>query len=212
MGHRANYFIALLLFIAAITFLIIGLVSAFPIIVMPRCAPRRSRTLPPSCVAGPRISRLFRTSMSSALSSDPLRYLDDKRNWWNVEVSCLGIKAGVYVQYGPLGYWLPGESSGVSFSDKSWTGCYPLRTGSGSNQDLRYIGITAVVVLAIAVVFAFGALIQSLAALFEFGHAHKHAKRSSHAAICTFALLYGLLASTSFHLVVSHFDHRFGRD
>ena len=162
-----------------------------------------SPPLPPSCVVGPRIFRLFRTSISSALFSDPLRYPDDKRNWWNVEVTCLGVKAGVFVQYGPLGYWLPGESSGVSFSSKSWTGCYPLRTGSGSNQDLRYIGIAAVVVLAIAVVFAFGALIQSLAALFEFGHAHKHAKRSSHAAICTSALILCVLALTSFPLPVA---------
>ena len=102
-----------------------------------------------------------------------------------MEASCAGVKLGAKVSYGTLGYWLPDENSGISFSSKSSDLCYPLRTGSGGNTDLRYIGITAVVVMAVSLIFSVSAALQALLAFFGFGKAHRHAKHASHAAIRT---------------------------
>ena len=191
MGHRFNYFVALILFLAAITFILIALISTALSLVrlrlkMPlRCA-RVSRS--PLVLHRPRLQAFISISCPLfPLSSFSTHVTDDKRNWWTVSVDCTFFPPGlINVQYGPLGYWLPNDDSGTSFSSKSSDACYPLRTASGGNQDLRYIGIVAVIVMAIAVLFAFGALLQVIAALFELGHAHHHAKRSAHAAIRTY--------------------------
>jgi len=134
--------------------------------------------------------------LSAAIAFLIIGLVNDDRNWWYVdEIACADSPWPLpgKILYGPLGLVLP---SGDSDPYSHEFACFPLKNNlnpNASKPGYRFIGIAAVVCLALALIFGVIAASQCVGALFGISHARRHARKASHSAII--AAIFSLFAA-----------------